>query len=598
MDADRAITIIESLLAPKSLNAVQLEIVRGVIAGYSYQQIVTLAKVDPQVPSSAGETNLTAIFDNAENVETRKYKISYVKETAAQLWQSLTPRLGRRVTKHSLAAVLLWYSRLPETTTVGFKNFQPISPAKNQEVHSSGLNSGVEGSFYGRTQEMADLTDWCLRERCRLILLIGMGGMGKTRLAGELASQFVTGGETAKNNLGQNDNLQFERTIWRSLANSPSIEELCTDLLQCLYSPSLRDHPDSIEGQIALLIACLKQSRCLLVFDNVESILEGQVQCGQYRSGYDNYDQLLRAISELPHQSCAILTSREKPHTIARLEIINPQLVRSMEIGGMTPTSAHQLVQAHGCPQLPDWMWQEVHAHYDGNPLALKVATIAAVAMTGGGEQEMLALYPLMKQGKLQFQTIDDILGRQFDRLSEIEQQLVYWLAIARAPITGAELRTNLAINPQAPGKIINALQSLSRRCITVGTNSARDRRHQRKWSIQPVMTAYITRRLIDRFVTELSPDHIPNHLIADLQDRLFYLNTYAIIQSKTKDRIHQTQQQLILQPTIDRLLSVWVNPVNLSQHLQQISSQWQNIDPLPAGYLLENVLSLLTMLK
>lgn len=594
MDPDRAIAIIESLLAPKSLNPVQLEIVRGVIARNSYQQIVKLAKVDPQVPSQAGEPDLTTIFDNVENVETRKYKISYIKVTAAQLWQSLSQRLGRRVTKNSLAAVLLWYTRLPETSTVGFRNFQPISLTDDREVQSSGLNLSEEGSFYGRTQEIATLTDWCLRERCRLILLIGMGGMGKTRLARELATLLVREGEAVGKSLEQNDNPKFDRTIWRSLANAPSIEELCIDLLQCLYSPSLRDLPDSVEGQIALLIACLKQDRCLLIFDNVESILEGQVQCGQYRSSYDGYDRLFRAVSELPHQSCAILTSREKPHTIARLEIINPQLVRSMEIGGMTPTSAHQLVQAHGCPQLPDWMWQEVHAHYDGNPLALKVATIAAVAMTGGGEQEMLALYPLMKQGKLQFQHIDDIFARQFDRLSEIEQQLVYWLAIAREPITGTELRTNLAINPQVPGKIINALQSLSRRCITVDTNSARDRRHQRKWSIQPVMTAYVTRRLIDRFVTELSPD-LPN---TDLQDRFFYLNTYAIIQPKTKDRIRQTQHQLILQPTIDRLLSIWANPVNLSQHLQQISSQWQNLDPLPAGYLLENVLSLLTMLK
>jgi hypothetical protein len=591
MDADRAIAIIESLLAPKSLNPIQLEIVRGVIARNSYQQIVTLAKVDPLAPSQAGAAELTAICDSAENVETRKYKINYIKGTAAQLWQSLSQRLGRRVTKNSLAAVLLWYTRLPETTTGELGHSQPISLEKNQGVSPSGIHPSAEGSFYGRTQEIATLTDWCLRERCRLILLIGMGGMGKTRLAWELASRFGGDGK-------QKDNRPFNRTIWRSLVNAPSIEELCTDLLQCLYSPSLQDLPDSVQAQIALLIACLKQDRCLLIFDNVEPILAGQVQCGQYRSGYDGYDQLFRAISELPHQSCAILTSREKPHTIARLEIINPQSVRSMEIGGMTAASAHKLVQAHGCPQLPDWMWQEVHTHYDGNPLALKVATITAVAMTGGDEQAMLGLYPLMKQGKLQFQNIDDILARQFDRLSEIEQQLVYWLAIAREPVTGAELRANLAINPQAPSKIINALQSLCRRCITVSTNSARDRLHQRKWSIQPVMTAYVTRRLIDRFVTELSPDFLPNCPITDPQDRFFYLNTYAIIQPKTKDCIRQVQQQLILQPTLERLLSSWENSVNLTEHLQHLSSQWQKLDPLPAGYLLENVLSLLIKLN
>ena len=46
MDVNRAIAIIESILAPKSLNHIQIEIVRGVIAGNSYQQIVDTTKVD------------------------------------------------------------------------------------------------------------------------------------------------------------------------------------------------------------------------------------------------------------------------------------------------------------------------------------------------------------------------------------------------------------------------------------------------------------------------------------------------------------------------------------------------------------------------
>ena len=81
-------------------------------------------------------------------------------------------------------------------------------------------------------------------------------------------------------------------------------------------------------------------------------------------------------------------------------------------------------------------MWQEVHKHYGGNPLALKIAAITAVEITGGGEK-VLELYPMIKRGQLQFRNIDDVLCRQFERLSDIEQQLVYWLAIEREPVTG-----------------------------------------------------------------------------------------------------------------------------------------------------------------
>ena len=40
MNADLAITIIEAVLAPKSLNIVQQEIIRGAIEGRSYQAII------------------------------------------------------------------------------------------------------------------------------------------------------------------------------------------------------------------------------------------------------------------------------------------------------------------------------------------------------------------------------------------------------------------------------------------------------------------------------------------------------------------------------------------------------------------------------
>ncbi len=574
MDVNQAIAVIESILAPKSLNHVQSEIVRGAIAGSSYQQIVDTTKVDTLASQQAREAEIGTI-------DFGKYKISYVKTTAAQLWQLLSQRLERKVTKDNLAAVLLWcVNQSAARATMG--NQIEIGDLLERDIQQSEVNFSLNRDFYGRTEEIATLTNWCVVERCRLLLLIGMGGIGKTTLAGEIATQ-LSG--------------KFDRIVWRSLVNTPQIRVLCSDLLQDLSPQALLELPDTLGGQIELLIASLRQDRCLLIFDNVESILAGQVQCGQYLADYDGYDRLFRAIGELPHQSCAILTSREKPHTIARLEIVNPQLVKSLNINGMEPTASHEFVRSHGCPQLPDWMWQEVHAHYDGNPLALKIATIAAVEMTGGGEK-MLELYPLMKSGKIKFQSIDDSLSRQFDRLSEIEQQLVYWLAIEREPITGKELRANLAIHSHAPGEIINALQSLARRCVAVCANSSRDRLRQRKWSIQPVMTAYVTRRLIDRFVTELGLDSSTNVQITDLQDRFFYLNHYAIIQPKTTDRLRQIQRQLILQPTIERLLNIWSDPVDLNRYLQQLSTQGQSSDPLPAGYLVTNILNLLMELN
>ncbi|PSB41487.1 NB-ARC domain-containing protein [Chamaesiphon polymorphus] len=593
MDADRAIAIIEIVLAPKSLNPVQVQIVRGVLAGESYQQIATAAKANLATTARADAEAPTA--SKASKRSSGRYQTGYIRETGAQLWQSLSQKLGQKVTKKSLAAVLLWYAKQPEFKLAENSTVltEPTSSqveatasgsdreARNQSSpnltagRTSGFGLRYSGEldaldrFYGRTEELVTLTQWCLYDNCRLIFLVGMGGMGKTTLAAEIARQ--VGG-------------YFDAIVWRSLLNLPPIKELCADLLECLSQQPILKLPDSLDEQIELLIACLKKNRCLLVLDNVESILAGQVESGQYLPGYEGYDRLFKAIGELPHQSCALLTSREKPHTIARLQIVNPQFVRSMTVNGITSAAGHQLLQAYGCPQLPEQMWQEVHAHYAGNPLALKIAAITAIELTGGGEK-VLELYPLMKQGQLQFRDIDDILKRQFERLSETEQQLVYWLAIEREPVTGAELRSNLPLNTQMPGEIINALQSLSRRCVTIC--------HDRDWSIQPVMTTYVTGRSIDRFVAELSPPSATEPPATDLLQRFCHLNTYAIIKAQAKDYLRIAQIQSILRPIVDRLLDLWPSRADLDAHLRQILDRWRTLDPIPPGYLAGNILNL-----
>src|SRR5260370_40019502 len=41
--------------------------------------------------------------------------------------------------------------------------------------------------FVGRTRELATLREWVLEERCRLVVVLGMGGIGKTMLAARVA---------------------------------------------------------------------------------------------------------------------------------------------------------------------------------------------------------------------------------------------------------------------------------------------------------------------------------------------------------------------------------------------------------------------------
>jgi 3',5'-cyclic AMP phosphodiesterase CpdA len=123
--------------------------------------------------------------------------------------------------------------------------------------------------FYGRTEELTTLEQWIVNERCRLVALLGVGGIGKTALSVKLAQQIQ-------------DN--FEYVIWRSLRNAPPVTEILVDLIKFLSDQQETDLPISVSGKISRLLDYLRSSRCLLVLDNAETILRGGCHAGQCRS--------------------------------------------------------------------------------------------------------------------------------------------------------------------------------------------------------------------------------------------------------------------------------------------------------------------------
>ena len=70
------------------------------------------------------------------------------------------------------------------------------------------------------------------------------------------------------------------------------------------------------------------------MLDNVESVLQVGYRTGQYREEYEGYGRLLQRIGETEHRSCLMLTSREKPKEIARIEG-NTAPVRSLLVSGI-----------------------------------------------------------------------------------------------------------------------------------------------------------------------------------------------------------------------------------------------------------------------
>ena len=105
---------------------------------------------------------------------------------------------------------------------------------------------------------MAQLSEWVLQEHCRVVSLLGMGGIGKSALTVKVMHRLAE---------------HFDAVIFRSLRDAPACEELLDDCLQVLAPQPLRAVPTNLEERLKQLLEHLRTSRTLLVLDNLESLL-------------------------------------------------------------------------------------------------------------------------------------------------------------------------------------------------------------------------------------------------------------------------------------------------------------------------------------
>src|SRR5437016_5373199 len=297
-------------------------------------------------------------------------------------------------------------------------------------------------TFYGREGELATLAQWVVEEGCRVVSVLGLGGIGKSALAVQVMHRLAD---------------QFDVVIFRSLRDAPSCEALLDECLRVLTPQPLSLVPVGLEPRISRLLEHLRSSRVLLVLDNLESLLsEGDVR-GRLRPGSEGYGRLLRRLAETEHQSCLLLTSREKPAGLRALEGSRTP-VRSLRLAGLDAAACEQLLAAHELVGPPDKRTRLVEI-YESNPLALNIVAETIADLFGGEIDQFLST------GTVIFGSITELLEEQWARLSTLEQAVLFWLAIVREPVSIDELQAML-VTPLSGVQVLEAVDSLHRRSL------------------------------------------------------------------------------------------------------------------------------------
>jgi ubiquitin-protein ligase len=384
MDSNEALAILDKFLHSKPLSYLQELVFCKSWEGKTYQEIA----------SDAG------------------YDFDYVREVGSSLWNLLSSEIGEKVTKKNIQSVLRRYKQEQEAK-VAQQESGASGDDRSLQLPKVDWGEAVEvSSFYGHEEELSTLKQWIEQDFCRMIAILGMGGMGKTALSIALTEEVYPG---------------FDYTIWRSLRRNQSVADLLESLIKFLRDQNPSEPlPAALADQISMLIECLRNRRCLIILDGAEAILEGGDRAGVYAEELVGYGELFRRVAESQHQSCLILTSREQPQEFTLLEGAK---VRSLFLKGLDTNSGRSIFEEKGKFSGADAEWDFLINHYAGNPQLLKVIASTVQEFFGS---DISLLVAQIQSDRWVFEGVRQLLDEHFARLSESEKRVLYWLTVTQ----------------------------------------------------------------------------------------------------------------------------------------------------------------------
>jgi predicted ATPase/class 3 adenylate cyclase len=305
-------------------------------------------------------------------------------------------------------------------------------------------------SFIGRESEIADI-ETAMRAH-RLVTLTGVGGVGKTRLATELAAQLAD---------------EFPDGVWffelAAVADPAAVPDAVAAVLGITQQPGKtvsESVASALEGRVRLL-----------VFDNCEHVLDAAAD-------------LIEAILAYSTTANVLATSREG------LGITEEQLwpVPSLDVGAGIDSAAVTLFVERAQSVAPHFSIDtadeatavvEICARLDGIPLAIELAASRMASMTASDVRDRLdhrfRLLVGSRRALARHQTLHHAVQWSYDHLEGAEKTLLDRCSVFAG---GFDLESACAVAGfDDDYAVLDLLDALVRKSLLVADRSARQTR-------------------------------------------------------------------------------------------------------------------------
>lgn len=434
-----------------------------------------------------------------------------------------------------------------------------------------------EENFFGRSDELKKIENIINNDRCNLIIILGMGGMGKTTFARKVA-----------NNLYEN----YECIVWRSLRDYPTLNKLLLDLLKTLSKGSVNSLKNTEKG-INQLSDYLKIDKCLIILDNFESILQDGNFVGDYKKEYKDYRRFLDSIVKAQSKSTVLITTREKPNHI-RGE--NSQSLYIENLPGLSFEEGKSFfIRQKIYSDDNEAYFREIIKIYDGNPFFIELAAnyikdnlfedIASFLK----EAKFIVQSQIASNSNNNQNSINEILDWYFKRLFNEDKdnyvsnkinynqsiELLYWMAINRKPISIEELRDDLLYSSQE--KLEQTIERLHKRIVI------KKIKERKQYALPDVLLEYLTHSFVETMSKEI------------ISGKLLLVKHHSILKAQSPFYIQEIQRKLIIEPIIKKVeLQTKKYIEDVFTRLLKLANRFKESQIIEEDYLIGNTLNIL----